>query len=269
MRSEPPEGAAKEISPVSAFFIPHFAAASTQFSEKKLAYVTQLKLALGPPPKVTGTPQGVFCQNEHLKLVLEERRPRDRFEPWTHDGRVYSIAGGVCIQPRGPGILKCLANRIEGLMFDTTWEVMWAYVTSILVAVSRNTAFPIAFAFGPGETAELYELFYTEFEKYEVNLGQFIVESDQGGALRSTFQKHGNRQLICLHHFLRTLKDRNFGFQVASLVKCRSEAEIELLYTRFVSYTRCTLNMYEHSPEIWNALRKELGKAGLVFDGER
>jgi hypothetical protein len=44
-------------------------------------------------------------------------------------------------------------------MLDTTWTVMPQYVTSILVAVSRNTAIALAFAFGPAKTVDQYNCF--------------------------------------------------------------------------------------------------------------
>jgi hypothetical protein len=71
-------------------------------------------------------------------------------------------------------------NRIVGFMTDTTWNVMRQYVTAFLVAI------PLAFAFGPAETAGLYESFYEMFRIYNVNLRTFVMQSDHGIALKKS-----------------------------------------------------------------------------------
>jgi hypothetical protein len=71
-----------------------------------------------------------------------------------------------------------LENQIAGLMLDTTWNVMRLDVTAIRVAISRNTAIPWGFAFDAAETVELDEQFDDIFLEHEVNLSEFIFETD-------------------------------------------------------------------------------------------
>jgi hypothetical protein len=52
------------------------------------------------------------------------------------------------------------------------------------VAIARNTDIPLAFAFEPAETAGLYESFYEMFTIYNVDLSTFVMQSDQGTALK-------------------------------------------------------------------------------------
>jgi hypothetical protein len=51
-------------------------------------------------------------------------------------------------------------------MIDTTWSIMSDYVTAIMVAISHNTALPLAFSFGPVEDAEIDDTFYKCFMLY-------------------------------------------------------------------------------------------------------
>jgi hypothetical protein len=163
-----------------------------------------------------------------LTLILEPRRLGARLEPWSLASELqsHSIVGGLFIHSCAASILQHRhENRIAGLMMDTTWSVMRQYVTSILVGVSRNTAIPLGFAFGPAETTELYEQFYTGFLEHGVNLSEFIIESDQGPALISFCQKHMITQRFCLHHVLRTLKDPVFAVCDGDGVRARSDFE--------------------------------------------
>jgi hypothetical protein len=60
-------------------------------------------------------------------------------------------------------------------MMDTAWTVIWQYVTGILVAVSRDTAIPLSFAFGPSETTDLSSQFYDVFQKeYDLEVSRFV-----------------------------------------------------------------------------------------------
>ena len=48
---------------------------------------------------------------------------------------------------------------------DSTWKTISGYVTSILMASICNVGIPLAFAFGPSESKELYDMFYSSFDK--------------------------------------------------------------------------------------------------------
>jgi hypothetical protein len=114
-------------------------------------------------------------------------------EPWTVDGKGYSILTGVYIHAEASGIIRNrLENQIAGLMLDTTCDVMRLYVMARPVAISRNAALPLGFTFGATETVELDEQFSDLFAERQIKLSEFLFEADQGSALVSLFKKHGN-----------------------------------------------------------------------------
>jgi hypothetical protein len=77
---------------------------------------------------------------------------------------------------------------------------------------------------------ELYQQQYTAFaELFAIDLRQYVVESDQGSALRALCSRNGQIQLICFRHFLVSLKLKEFSVPVGNLVKCRTESEFETL----------------------------------------
>jgi hypothetical protein len=73
---------------------------------------------------------------------------------------------------------------IDGLMLDTTWHVLRQFVTSLLMAVYRNVAVPLGFAFGVAETVDVYDEHSGAFTQlFGIELQKHILESDQGSAL--------------------------------------------------------------------------------------
>ena len=112
-----------------------------------------------------------------LLLKLAYHKPSDNFDVYMHEDKLCSIIEGVYISPYAQSILKDNAELIDGLMLDTTWEVMDKYVTSILVAASCNTSVPLGFSFGAAETKGLYELLFDFFKKkLDIDLAFYIVE---------------------------------------------------------------------------------------------
>ncbi len=83
----------------------------------------------------------------------------------TIDGIDYSILSGIYISPYAKSILEKNVEILDGLLMDTTWRVLPYYVTSILMCSVCNIGIPIAFSFGKGETASLYEMFFDAFKK--------------------------------------------------------------------------------------------------------
>jgi hypothetical protein len=110
-------------------------------------------------------------------------------------------------------------------MLDTTWMVMRQYVTSILIAVSRNTATALAYAFGPAETVNQYNLIFTAFSQYGISLSTFILESDQGSSLTLFAKTHNITQRFCLHHFLHMVCTGTFCWGIANAIRARTIAE--------------------------------------------
>jgi hypothetical protein len=273
MRSDIPEAANEgDVSRLLLWFVIQWSQVEGKFSDGKRQYLICLREALTHPAiqpvsLLAGQLPTGFVRRGDLVFTLEERLLGDRMERWIVDGQEYSIMAGSYIHDLAPHIIRnILQNQIDGLMLDTTWDVMRQYVAAIMVAISRNTAIALGFAFGPAETIELYEQFYTEFAKHGIDLSDYVFEADQGPALVSVFKKHGNLHLICLHHFLKTLKDKRFAVYVANLVRARTEDEFARLCQDMVAPLRSVLEWHNHSPDIWTAMAKEFGKAGLTFD---
>jgi hypothetical protein len=101
----------------------------------------------------------------------------------------------------------------------TTFMVMRQYRAAILMAVSHNVGIPLALSFGPKEDIALYDLLYMAFDSLGVNIRRYILESDQGPALRRVGQRRP-RHRFCLRHVLQTVdqKCRRFGSLVANLL---------------------------------------------------
>jgi hypothetical protein len=192
----------------------------------------------------------------HFNLII--RRPGDQFEPFHSEVADYSIVSGYYLTPWAKSIIQ--DNPIDGIVLDTTWTVMREYVTALLMAVFYNVGIPIAFAWGPAETRELYEMFYGGFQKlFQINLSDFVLESDQGSALQSIAgEYHVKRHLLCLRHFLASLKTKKHSFEVGNLVKARTREEFELLKALY----DLDLANIEDDREISQYARL-LGKAGL------
>jgi hypothetical protein len=59
---------------------------------------------------------------------------------------------------------------------DMTWNMMSQYVKAMLMAVFYKVGIPIALAFEPRETKELYSRFYTSFsEMFHVDLSNYVL----------------------------------------------------------------------------------------------
>jgi hypothetical protein len=245
---------------------------SEKMSPHRRLYLDHLWSAVVPTREPTPAPLNYHSFEIYggfLNLILEPRRlgAKHLLEPWSLGTELqpYSIVAGLFIHSHATSILVNRdANAIAGLMMDTTWSVMRQYVTSILVGVSHNTAVPLAFAFGPAETTELYEQFYTGFAQRGVDISTFIIESDQGPALKSFCANHGITQRFCLHHFLRTLKDPLFSVYVGDIVRARAPEELDTLMRRY-SGALADLFRARHAEreDLLKRARKLFKKAGL------
>jgi hypothetical protein len=209
--------------------------------------------------------QPAFCGGVpgYLHLEIGRMVRGDNFATLLREGEEYSILRGSYVSPWARSVLE--DNEIDGLMLDTTWHVIRQYVTAILMAVFRNVGIPLAFAFGAAETLELYEPLYGLFvELFGIDLGQYIMESDQGAALRALCHRHDQRQLICLRHFLLSLKLKEFSLPVGNLVKCRTGDEFADLRTMYENEFRDVRDARRRQ-----LLARTLRKAGLAFIEEK
>jgi hypothetical protein len=138
---------------------------------------------------------------------------------------------------------------------------MRQYVTSILVAVSRNTAIALAFAFGPAETVDQYNLIFTAFSRYGIDLSTFILESDQGSSLTLFAKTHNIAQQFCLHHFLHIVCKGTFCWGIANAVRARIITERDRLPSELTLLIRQFYAMLTDQNVVM--LGKDLKKAGF------
>lgn len=201
-----------------------------------------------------------------LCLRLCETKRYDGRERYTHEGNERSIMSGFWVQTQAPSILT--DNEIDGLIMDTTFKVLRLYHTAILVAVSHNVGIPIALSFGPAENIALYDSFYTAFDALGINLRGWILESDQGWALKAVGRRHP-RHLFCLHHVLRALDKKcgRFASLVGNLLRTPSKRELDVLIGNYTpDFANVTGGGNPHESE---QLNRCLKKVGLRFSEDR
>jgi hypothetical protein len=142
--------------------------------------------------------------------------------------------------------------------------VIREYVTAIFGAISGKMAIPLAFAFGPVEVCQIYEMFWSAFsQQFQIDLASFVLMSDQGADLRKFARKHGFAHRFCLRHFLASLKCRVFSVFVHYAVNMHTESELQVLFDAFRGSLHAAIICGEE-----NGLRRarlEFAKAGLLI----
>jgi hypothetical protein len=183
----------------------------------------------------------------------------DNFETVLSDDEKYSIMGGWYLSLWSRSILE--DDAIDGLILDTMWHVLCQYVTALVMAIYCNVGVPLGFSFGVTETVKLDQQQYAAFaEFFAINLRQYVVESDQGSALRTLCARNGQTQLIRLRHFLVYLKLKEFSVPVGNLVKCWTASEFETLKALYEMEFRSVTDQKRHGLLLWT-----LKKAGLTY----
>jgi hypothetical protein len=102
---------------------------------------------------------------------------------------------------------------------DKTWRVVRPYVASIPIVVIANVGILIALSLSLTEDRSLYSPFYTTLKNlFDIDLPTFLIESDQGSALRALCVKYRSHHLACLRHLLVSLLCGPFAFEMGHLV---------------------------------------------------
>ena len=165
---------------------------------------------------------------------------------------------------------KSLFNQTfptDGYLLDTTWRVLSHYVTCILTVCFYNTSIPIAFAFGNGETIDLYDkLLKTVSKQLNITFKNSIFETDQGPALKSICQQYKIKMhLKCLRHMIHSFKNI-YSFELTTLVKCVSIFDFDNCCNYFDSTfkKRC-----EEDPNQLKIINTCLKKNGLIFTNDK
>jgi hypothetical protein len=154
-------------------------------------------------------------------------------------------------------------DEIDGLIMDTTVQFVRLSHAAVLMAVTRNVGIPLGVSFGPKESFEIYDRFYTLFDEHGVDLRGYILFSDQGAALRS-IDKGRRRHLFCLHRALKSF-GKGCGRSaplVGNPVQARSQKELDV-FTEV--YTPDSLQVCEDHGHEEEQLKRCLEKVGLMM----
>lgn len=107
------------------------------------------------------------------------------------------------------------------MLLDTTWRCLPYYVTSILMSCVYNVGLPLSFSFGNSEDKPIYNYHFNSFKKlFNIELEQFIFESDQGPALKGVFKDRKIQHCFCMRHFLHNLQFNVISYDIGVIVKC-------------------------------------------------
>ena len=201
-----------------------------------------------------------------LHLKLEQMKVHKRLQTYEVDNVEYYIHSGVFIFPKAYDLLQNYKDSINGFILDTTWKILPLYVTSILAACFANTSVPIGFAFGTGETKKLYKfLISTIEEKLQYSFKGVILESDQGGSLRSLSIEYSMLHLLCYRHFIANLKKAKYSYELIKLIGCRSLFDLQ--NTKGLFGAKFT-EIIQKNPEEEQIINAALNKIGLTFFDE-
>lgn len=200
--------------------------------------------------------------NGYLKLTIQKSQIKKNLAKYYEKGVEYYIIGGIYISPYAQSLINNNSNIISCCLLDTTWKCLPYYVTSILMLSIKNTGIPISFAFGSSENKDLYQMHFTTFKSlYNIDLANFLFESDQGTSLIALFKEKNIKNFFCLRHLFANLKFNEYAFAVEQIVKCATQEEFDnclLFYSEIFSYTI--------DKEQIKKRKKALSKVGLVFN---
>ena len=162
----------------------------------------------------------------YLQLNIEECTWKKKLCKILYNEKMHYIQSGIYISTFAESLLKDNNNIVKGLLIDTTWKVMPGYVTSILMGAVKNTGIPLSIAFGKGETKSLYLLHILAFKRQlNINIEDFVIESDQGKAIDAVCKDFNIKELWCLRYLLVSLKCSQFSYSVGEIVKCRCQQD--------------------------------------------
>ena len=166
---------------------------------------------------------GVNC---YIKIQIQPKVTEKRIQRYVFEDKEYHIISGTFILPQAKSLLENQNIIIDGFLLDTTWRIMPYYVTSILTACFMNTSLPIAYAFGHGETKDLYSfLLKTVESQINVKFKGKVFESDQGPSLKSLFKEWGIIHLCCIRHFFHNLKKFDYFYEMKNIINCATQFE--------------------------------------------
>lgn len=103
----------------------------------------------------------------------------------------------------------------------------------------------------------IFEVFY---EITGFDLSKHTIESDQGKGLVASCSKYGCTHLKCLKHFITSLKNKKFSYEVGQLVKFNCQKDYDKLIEKFNEKSESIGDQKE-----LNELEKRLNKIGHSY----
>jgi hypothetical protein len=153
-------------------------------------------------------------------------------------------------------------NEIDGLILDTVFKVIKQYHTAILLAIIHNVGLPLGFSFGPQESIDLYDHFYTTFrDELEIDLTSSVLLLDQGTALKAIGRRHP-LHLFCLRHLLQASNTHKQGQATGNIVKTSWRKEFEVLWRLYARHFRI---IFTRGGASWNDLQLCMKTVGIAF----
>lgn len=111
------------------------------------------------------------------------------------------------------------------------------------------------------EVTELYDyIFQTLIEIANVDVSNFVFESDKGSCLISSCDSHRCTHLKCLQHLQVNLRGEKFGFEASELVSCRCTKDFITLTSKYNSI----FSEITKKKEL-KSLNKTLESVGMCF----
>ena len=88
-------------------------------------------------------------------------------------------------------------------------------MTCIITCICYNTSIPIGFTFSPIEDTSLYDtVFQSVLEIANVDLSNYVIESDKGSSLIASCESHHCVHLKCLRHLQVNLRKKNMDLKL-------------------------------------------------------
>ena len=173
--------------------------------------------------KITG-----YLHLDIQKKVVKKRLPEITYKDAHGNAEQYYIVSGVYISPWARSILHDNEEFIFDYLLDTTWKIMFQFVTSILMASSYNVGIPLGFGFGKGEEKQLYmKLLQAIQTQLDIQLKNKVIESDQGSALKALAKELEIINIAYLRHLLVSLKYNEHTYLLSNLIKATTQEEYD------------------------------------------
>lgn len=99
----------------------------------------------------------------YLKLIQHNDTGR-KLDKIDHEEGPYFVLGGTYLSPFASDLIK--NEYVRGMQLDTTFSILYNYITSIPTLISFNVGIPIGFSFSLTEDEDIYIDFFLLFRTF-------------------------------------------------------------------------------------------------------